>query len=1489
MAKKSKTTTPKPKQATNIVINVQPDSNRVMYATWDWSRADTKDYKVRWAYQTASSTVWFQGSESTVTHHDNVVDVRLSTYTPPENAKRVSFQVLPEANEKKSGKKKKAAWTAEWSGYAYKDVPAEKENATLAAPSTPTVTISGNKVKASVNYSAEPNSVVFVDFEFVKNNNVVVHTERIRRVTNYAECTVTATSDAISYKVRVRGFLQSKNRYSVWSEYGTAGDALPKPSTPSVNHTEGVIMASLSYTALGATQIIFQFVKNDGTANNDLVEKWVSINAGYASVNIAVAVDAKRYRIRACSYSAATKRTSEWTEYAQVDLSTVEKPSAPNVTIENGVLKAEIDNYTYGASHVYFEVVKNNTTRVATSGGIAIVMNHAEYTYKNVEINVNYKVRVRILRYSTQTYSPWSEYSANQKQDPSSVTPIDPPSVPTVSIESGILTAEVTNYNQTGTYKVDQIEFEIVKNNVTKVLTKKVALSTNLAKITYKIALDTDYKVRCRAYDSSRKKSSAWSEYSNNERQDREPLEAPSAPNGEIVGTKFKASLDVNPSTIPNNKAGTAKDYQAEFQIVKNDKSVLTTKKVAINLVGHAELSVDAAVNTKYKARVRYYSVSQNRYSTWSDYSGTAQRDLEPIGVPPVPSVSITNNVFKAFVNCYVEGATHIEFQTVKNNSTLVQTKRVALSKNYAQTTLTAEYGVSYKTRARVYVQSSNRYSAWSEYGTTEPVEFSAPPVPQISITNFQLTAEVSVYILGATHIQFQIVKNDKTVVKTQQVAITTNNARITYKVAADTRYKVRARCYSSTRKLYSGWSEYSSSQLQEKEPLGVPPVPEATISAFTLTATVDIYVALATGVQFQVVKDNKTVVKTVKATIKTNRAAMSCAVSAGGKYKVRARSYNAAEYSDWSEYSSEAGTVPGKVAKITSLKSLSSTSIQLTWQKATDAKNYEIQYTDNKSYFDKNVSEVKSVTVEATVTTAIVTGLEGGKTWFFRVRATNDNGNGGFSPISSLVIGTVPSAPTTWSYTTTVKIGEVASLNWSHNSEDESEQTAAQIEITINGSTQTITVNGATNHYNLATTSYSDGSIINWRVRTKGAIASYGAWSTKRTITVYAPPGVELGMYGSVDWAWDTFNFETDTIYTAAGDETDLIDEVNRFPFIVKATATPSTQTAVSFVLTVTANEAYDTLDETGMQRRIGVGEQVYSKYFTPDEDDPNVLKVRFTPADIDLQNNISYTVHVTAALSSGLDAEDEYEFSVAWEDDLYAPDARISIDEDILAAYIQPFCDDGYGHDAEGLTLSVYRREYNGTFTEIETGIKSGQDITVTDPHPSLDYARYRIVAVSDTNGDISFYDVPAQPIGHNAIVIQWDEEWTYFDVDSEDEMVQPPWNGSMLQLPYNVDVSIDNKPDVALVEYIGRAHPVSYYGTQKGETATWSAVIEKDDEESLYSLRRLANYSGDVYVREPSGIGYWAQVNVGYNLSHNSKEVPVTLGITRVDGGM
>lgn len=658
--------------------------------------------------------------------------------------------------------------------------------------------------------------------------------------------------------------------------------------------------------------------------------------------------------------------------------------------------------------------------------------------------------------------------------------------------------------------------------------------------------------------------------------------------------------------------------------------------------------------------------------------------------------------------------------------------------------------------------------------------------------------------------------------------------------------------------------------------PPEVPPTPTVELEDFTLTATVDnVSDARTEQIEFQVY-DVQTFFTSGISDVRAAMASFTCNVNAGGSYRVRARSINliggGQTYSEWSDFTDEAETIPTAPTEITVIRGTSSTSIYLEWTKVNSAETYEVEYTTNVNYFDAS-NEVDSQTgIEGTHFE--FTGLESGDEYFFRVRAVNAQGESGWTGIKSIIIGKPPSAPTTWSSTTTAIVGEDVYLYWVHNAEDNSTEKYAQIEITAGGQTNTYTVENPdfddpeaeikTRYYLIQTGGMAEGAKIEWRARTSGITNEYGDWSIKRTIDIYAPPTLQLAVT-------DQSGAELNTLTS--------------FPFFIEATPGPQTQYPIGYAVTITADVGYETLDEVGNSVIVNPGDEVYSSYI----DTTHVLVLEMQPWLVDLQNGVSYTLNVVVSMNSGLTASATKNFNVSWVDEVFTLDAQIAVDTTTYVAYVTPFCRDSEDNTVAGVYMAVYRRNFDGSFTEIASRLDPGKNTMVTDPHPALDYARYRIVSTSTTTGSINFYDTPAYPVGAVGILIQWDEDWSNFDVTDADAVaVDPLWTGSMVHLPWNVDISENTTPEATLVKYIGRENPVSYYGTQIDTTASWSLEIEKTDVETLYALRRLARWRGDAYVREQSGSGYWANVAVSFNRDHNSLTIPVTLDITRVEGG-
>lgn len=715
-------------------------------------------------------------------------------------------------------------------------------------------------------------------------------------------------------------------------------------------------------------------------------------------------------------------------------------------------------------------------------------------------------------------------------------------------------------------------------------------------------------------------------------------------------------------------------------------------------------------------------------------------------------------------------------------------------------------------------------------------------------------------------------------------------------------------------------WASSNSYSFSENPPKKPTSAPKIEIADTKLSATLDGLSDLNSPsiIEFQLATNEVPTSTKVKVPVKSLISVTAeFTVKIGSNYRVRARTVRGVLTSAWSDWSESKSTIPA-VPEITKCMAGSAdNTVELSWTSVTTATAYEIEYADNQSYFTNptggqpysltNLTEEQIKTCKAVISDNITSE----KNFYFRMRAKNDVGYSAWSNVSQYKDGDAPKAPTTFSSRSVITVGNLVTLNWTHNSTGEAVAKYSHIDLYVDGVKKLIpTIDHGTEKnneksYTIDTraeasetpgTNYEivcpDGAIIQWRVRTASENGYLGEWSTLRTIYVYENPQLTFQAY-------------------------DLTDNVLETPFTLSALplkfrgfvdVDSFKQKIIGYHVSITADKTHQVVNNQGETVTVYAGDTVYGRPFDDvDPDDPNNFEVTISAGDATFTNDISYTVSCTVTMDSGLTVtSDPITFSAVLAQTSYFLDAEISVDPDSYTATIRPYCtnaDDGT--PVENVLLYVYRREYNGDFTLISGDIDNTSAFTpaegegtyeiglsntfVTDPHPSLDYARYRIVAIDKDTGSTVYSDLPPYPVGCKSIILQWGETWTNFDATDEDEDEEfRSWSGEMLKLPYNIDISNSYSPDVALVEYIGREHPVDYYGTQRGESAIWNAVIKKDDQETIYSLRRLANHMGNVYVREPSGIGYRAHVKVSFGKKHLDVTIPVTLNITRVEGG-
>lgn len=654
------------------------------------------------------------------------------------------------------------------------------------------------------------------------------------------------------------------------------------------------------------------------------------------------------------------------------------------------------------------------------------------------------------------------------------------------------------------------------------------------------------------------------------------------------------------------------------------------------------------------------------------------------------------------------------------------------------------------------------------------------------------------------------------------------------------------------------------------------------------------------TYVRFQYIKDTKQIA-VMDIHVVNDVATASYSVDPGGNYQVRAKAviYSGTTpiYSaDWSDPVPGVGeffhSAPVAPAGFNACYPEDKTSIRVKWTGNTNNYNYEIQYTEDSKYFDVS-DQVQSITISEGSTDRLITGLSEGKEYFFRVRAVDKDQSGqhsAWSAVSSTKLGEKPGIPTTWSSTSALSIGEDEPLilYWVHNTIDGSKMVEGYVTYTCHEVEETVTVPGPTETEEPEKTyflkvyqkgqvpagatqpyveiDYSDGDTISWFVKTRGITQDVSEPSITREVRMYAKPNILLSLVG----------IESEDA------------KITSYPFKVKMERDSGLtgQMPITYNLSIVSNSMYETYDYTGKSTIITPGTVIFNKnydYTTPE------LIVEMTPDMIDLVSGGEFVIFATVAFDSGLTAESQLAFTTEFVADEYYVDAEISTDNNDAIAYIRPYAAYYEETDEEPKAyLAVFRRNADGTLIEIDSGLDNEDHTTIIDPHPTLNYARYRVIATDKATGIMTVYDTVPIKVGEKAIIIQWDEQWEAFNPERTDEMMVQPYSGSMVRLPYNVDVSESVDLQTEFVEYIGREHPVSYYGTHVGEKSSWSTVIPKYDTDTLYQLRRLSKWMGDVYVREPSGLGYWASIKLDFSQTHLDVTIPIKIDITRVEGG-
>lgn len=588
--------------------------------------------------------------------------------------------------------------------------------------------------------------------------------------------------------------------------------------------------------------------------------------------------------------------------------------------------------------------------------------------------------------------------------------------------------------------------------------------------------------------------------------------------------------------------------------------------------------------------------------------------------------------------------------------------------------------------------------------------------------------------------------------------------------------------------------------------------------------------------------------------------------------FRTRCKSSGMKATSGWSAYS-YATAKPG----VPSLKGKGSAvgedGVKFSWNAVTGADSYTVEYVaDSASYFNTNRSAVQSVS-DIKGTTFQQMGLELGHTYYMRVQAVNATGSSNFSAATSAKLALVPDAPTTYDTDPSYMQSSSVRLRWTHNCEDNADQTAAQVQMKLKTSSTwtTTNVNNSNPYLVKSLSGYADGSVVQWRVRTKGQRSEWSPYSVIRQFSVYSSPRV------------------TCTLSQPSG-TVDLSNPLTTLPLTIGMNASGGGNSVAGYHVTVTVTDGvtYNHFDGTTVS--IAAGSVVYEKDYTTTSNNYSVN----LGIEANMPDTASLAVVAEVVMTSGLRAESpERQFEVDFDSLVPYPDCSVAFDDDALAATVSCSCyaldeDEMQTDDLEeGVVLSVYRINADNSLTLIDENLPNNGEVEVIDPHATFGTCSYRVVATDVETGMTSYEDC-WEDAPHRTCVVQWDESWEEYQEYAEDDggdMFE--YTGMRIDGLYNLNLDESSNIQAEDAEYIGRKHPVSYYGTQLGHTASYRVDFMKEDTDTLTKARRLMSYAGDAYVREPSGLGFWARISSPrISRAYDSQAVAFTFDAIHVD---
>ena len=525
---------------------------------------------------------------------------------------------------------------------------------------------------------------------------------------------------------------------------------------------------------------------------------------------------------------------------------------------------------------------------------------------------------------------------------------------------------------------------------------------------------------------------------------------------------------------------------------------------------------------------------------------------------------------------------------------------------------------------------------------------------------------------------------------------------------------------------------------------------------------------------------------------------------------------------------------------------------VRATWENNwSDANIIELSWSDDRNAWESTNAPETFDIENPFATSWRIADLETGRTWYVRVRAVYDSGDGKtYSPYSQMKeinLSSSPDIPTLTLSQGVVAAGQGFTASWEYESTDGTPQSEARIYQYNGGGSYTELGRTITEEYiDLPGWDTAGTYLICVEV-----ISESGQSSGKSDpVAITVAPALTCSMTNSLQ----------DTTITDDDGTDRTVRALLTLPLTVTVTGAGTGGTTS---VVITRAEDYHVERPDGSDRNGNEGETIIS--ITQTGEDPISIGLEDLIGTLDDGAKYKLTAIVTDSI--GQVTETSESFEVHWIDQAIIPNGEYLIDREENVAIINVIAPDGA---SESATCDIYRLSADKPQL-IFKGAEFGE--SYVDPYPAFgNSSGYRLVYITEC-GDyntaenvLAFYDMFDEQLDGLKTIIDFD--------------------GEQIELAYDLKFSSQWEKDFATRKHLGGSIRGYWMkGVQRKSSVT--AVHIPDDEEGLIeAMRRLSEYEGECHIRTPEGSSFTADIQVSESWDDGRETVSFTIDVTRTE---